>query len=52
MKKMFKRLSAAVLAGVLAVGFVPGLAHAGEQRDAEIQAYADGTAYLSMRRRG
>ena len=45
---MFKRLSAAVLAGVLAVGFVPGLAHAGEQRDAEIAAYADGTAYLSI----
>lgn len=48
MKKMFKRLSAAVLAGVLAVGFMPGIAHAGEARDAEIAAYADGTAYLSI----
>ena len=48
MKKMFKRLSAAVLASVLAVGFIPGIAHAGEARDAEIAGYADGTAYLSI----
>ena len=37
MKKLFKRLSSAILAGVLAVGFVPGIAaFAGEKRDAEI----------------
>jgi len=48
MKKMFKRLSAALLAGVLAVGFIPGKAKAGELRDAEIAGYADGTAYLMI----
>ena len=49
MKKLFKRLSSAILAGVLAVGFVPGIAaFAGEKRDAEIAEFADGTAYLSI----
>ena len=48
MKKLLKRISATLVAGVLAVAAVPHIAFAGEARDAEIAAYKDGTAYLSI----
>ena len=46
--KLLKRLSAALVAGVVAIAAVPNVAFAGEARDAEIAAYADGTAYLTI----
>ena len=48
MKKLLKKVSALFAAGVLAVASVPQIAFAGEVRDAEIAAYADGTAYLMI----
>ena len=48
MKKLLKRISAALVAGVVAITAVPNIVLAGEVRDAEIAAYTDGTAYLSI----
>ncbi len=46
--KLLKRISAAVVAGLVAMAAIPHAAYAGEARDAEIAAYSDGTAYLSI----